>query len=213
MNDDPMFSLPVFDRPEMESLVTREDSAKLKTQLRFKFMNAVRSKNAKEFLNDELPEPGWTMCVLGIGNFDFWNVIAYALYLAGGEIDFLMLTTWAANRFVAEEIVQLHNSRTVKEILLFVDQSFRKRAPDTWAFLLDHTHGVDTFNMYSLPNHAKIAAFKTADGRHYVIAGSANLNGNPRLEENFISHSKELFDFFVNEYKSFIPKARKGVKE
>ena len=85
MSDDPMFSLPVFDRPEMESLVTREDSAKLKTQLRFKFLNAVRSKNAKEFLNNELPEPGWTMCVLGIGNFEIVEIFDHALLGFGAE--------------------------------------------------------------------------------------------------------------------------------
>jgi len=47
--------------------------------------------------------------------------------------------------------------------------------------------------MRCLENHAKVAAISLPDGSGFVIEGSANFTANPRIEQNIVARSRELY--------------------
>ncbi|MDD2328602.1 MAG: hypothetical protein PHZ13_09865, partial [bacterium] len=55
----------------------------------------------------------------------------------------------------------------------------------------------------SCNNHAKVVLIRT-DDKYYVIEGSANWTGNPRIEQNVLVQSRDLFEFHKGWMEEYI---------
>lgn len=201
-----LFALPNWKQPELAHFKTGDKSSRLRTTLKAKNINAMQQEEADAFLC-ELPKENEQFHILSNGRFDYWNLIAAALKLCNCQIRNLFLSTWTINLPISREIVSLLECGTVKNITVWLNDYLKTREPHVWAFLAEHLKHWGG-RLFSTKNHAKIAAWECDDGRCFVLSGSANLTANPRIEQNFVAQSKELYSFYVEEYKKIEPKQK-----
>lgn len=199
-----LFSLPDWKQPELAHFKTGDKCARITTQLKARCVNAMRQENADAFLQD-LPKTNEQFHILSNGKFDYWQLVATCLKLCNCTIEHLFLSTWTINLPISREIISLLESRKIKNCTIWLNDYLKSREPHVWSFLTEHLRARKQ-KIFSTKNHAKIAAWKCSDGRCFVLSGSANLTANPRIEQNFIAQSCELYNFYVSEYEKIEPK-------
>lgn len=204
LDTDSLFRCIDTAREEMQSTQTGETARALRTMLKRRTLAAMKQERADEFLQT-LPAPGETLHILSNGDFDYWNLIHRAIELLNAPLEHLFLSTWTVNLPICNHIVRLYDAGIVKSITFWLNNYLMSRDPAVWAFATESLHARGQ-KIFSTENHAKLSAFRTADGRHIVIEGSANLTANPRIEQNCISNSAELYHFYVNAYKYLEPR-------
>lgn len=166
----------------------------------------MRQEESDAFLT-ELPEINEQFHILSNGKFDYWQLIATALKLCNVPINHLFLSTWTINLPISLEIIALLECGKIKSVTMWLNDYLKSRDPHVWSFLTEHLRARKQ-KIFSTKNHAKIAAWQCADGRCYVLSGSANLTANPRIEQNFIAQSPELYHFYVAEYEKIEPQKK-----
>lgn len=203
-----LFALPQWNNTELEHFKLDKKCAGLITRLKQKTISALQHEKTKNFLRT-LPEPGEQIHMLSNGAFPCWKIVQTAMELCGSPAEHLFLSTWTMNLQICRDIIEHLEGGSVRSVTICVNDYLKRRSPHIWGYLVEHLRPYEGSLVYAIKNHAKVAAWKTLDGRCYVISGSANLTVNPRIEQNFIAQSPELYNFYINEFKKTEPKKRR----
>jgi len=167
----------------------------LKHSVKAEKTKLLRIKN-KQVLTDflqALPQHGEVIHVVSSGDFDFFTFIPVTIDLLGGKVEECWITTWGCSNDNVNSLGDLLEKKRIGKLFIITGDSLKRRRPDIYANLVTkcREHGQ---NYRICRNHTKVIMFK--QGEHYiVIEGSANLTGNPRLEQTVLFNQQDLYDF------------------
>ena len=144
----------------------------------------------------EAPAIGESIHVVSAAKFDFWTWIPVMVEWLG-TTDALYCSTWTLNRTNAVELFQLFDASKIRpgKIHFLTGLYFKRKETAVYAMLLDGIRRRGgTYRAFR--NHCKVVLLSNAAKGHYLtIEGSANLTGNPRLEQYVITNDRGLHDF------------------
>ncbi len=164
----------------------------------------------------EPPEPAWQYHVVSANKFDFWTWVPVMIDWIGTTDD-LYCSTWSVNRSSIVDMFKIWDEGKITGTVGFLlGIYFKRRAPDVYATLVNgllqrggRSKAFETHAKFMLLNNAAKNVWLT-------IEGSANLNGNPRMEQYVITNDRSLYDFYRDvseemlETKTRLPWSGKG---
>lgn len=168
------------------------DSRVLRQKMKVTMQNRLKISEIAKVLPD-LPDKGWAFHIVANGKYDFWSFVPHIQKLIGSMGLEFYASTWTMSRNNAVEMVKLFDEGKIGTINLLTGLYFKRRETAVYATIL---HAIRKRNQRyaAFKNHAKVLLL--SDGEDYIIVeGSANLTGNPRLEQYIISNQKGLYDF------------------
>lgn len=174
----------------------RESTQKISPRA-FRHQGKMRAINGmkKELLSDllrDLPEPNEYVHLISNGKYDYYTFIPVILEKTG-HIDELYGSTWTMNRSNCENLFGLFDSGKIAKMAIITGLYFKHRETAVYASLVEGMAKRHQ-KVISCDNHAKVILIRAKD-KYYVIEGTANWTGNPRIEQNVVAQSKELFEF------------------
>lgn len=190
-NDLEGFDLDVFGGPQnetTESISTRI----LKHQEKQKALYAMKQEHAGDILRT-LPGPGETFHIISNGKFDYWSFVPIIINLLGGKSREGWFSTWTLNRQNCTELFEIYDRGELGSINFLTGIYFKRRETAVYAKLLGGIQ--DRGGRYkALENHAKVILL--TNGTDYItMEGSANFTANPRIEQNIVCNSPEVWNF------------------
>lgn len=185
------FGFTPFDGPEVETTETVSTRI-LRHQEKQKFMDAMKKEKASEILR-ELPMPGEAFHIISNGSFDYWTFVPVMIDLLGGKSLEGWFSTWTLNRMNCTELFEIYDRGALGSINFLTGVYFKRRETAVYAKLLT---GIQERNgrYVALENHAKVILL--TNGKDFIaMEGSANFTANPRIEQNTIWNSPEVYNF------------------
>jgi len=152
----------------------------------------MKEDRAREIVR-ELPEPGEAIHIVSDGKFDYWNFVPVMVDLLPRKTTDAYFSTWTLNRQTCVQLFELLDQGRIQTASMITDLYFKRREAAVYAKLLTGL-AKRKMRLRSLENHAKVTLL-AADQDFIVMEGSANFTGNPRIEQNMITNSKELYEF------------------
>jgi hypothetical protein len=190
---EPDFATLFAPREFSQNIETRETISPRKVVLdgKRKMIDVRRRKSARELL-ERLPEEGEYFHMVSDGNFDYWSLIPMIAEMAGSRGATLHASTWTMNRRNALEMLELIDAGIFKHVSLLTGTYFKRRESAVYATI---ANGLAARNsrIRCLENHAKVAII-SAGKTGYILEGSANFTANPRIEQNIVAKSRELYE-------------------
>jgi len=183
--------LEITNMPIQSTILNKSQHKTSRIHLKAKKRNEIKLEHLAELM-PILPETGYSLHVISSGNFDFWTYVPHIINLAGGINDFYVSTS-TMNRTVAEEMLELIDSKQVKKMSLMTGLYFKRRETAVYAMILQ---GLLKRGMryIAFMNHTKIMLLEKYPD-YFVIEGSANLTANPRAEQFILTNDKALYEF------------------
>lgn len=185
-------SLPPEDDPQT---VTRQkvDARSVRQEAKQRLRHDLGIRRAADVAK-ELPPPGVVDHYVLNGTFDQYHIFQRFIELAGGAEEAL-LATWSIGRQTVTEIAADVAAGRIKRLLMITDAEHAKIHSEYYGLLMEALRGKEA-KLILCNCHAKLAAFKDARGECYIMEGSANLTGNPRLENLNICRSTEVYNMY-----------------
>lgn len=195
--------------PDTELRSHMEHSRIFAATAEHRFITGMRQQTLNELLAD-LPEPGTDLYIIGNGSgaerrdgsdtgvYDFGSFVPYLIDKVSPDPVDLYISTWSMNKRSAVSVVDMVQSGRVRSFTLCTDQYFNRREVEIANYLLEHMQGPGN-NYISFKNHAKIIAVGNASACA-TITGSANLASQPRVEQYNLSTSRDVFNFYVENF-------------
>lgn len=180
----------VDDRDDRESTKMISPRA-IRRQGRIRMQDGMKKQLLGDLLGD-LPEPEESVHMISNGKYDYFTFIPLFVEKLGG-IDELCGSTWTMNRANCESLFKMYDSGKIKKMSIITGLYFKRRETAVYASLVEGMMRRKQ-KVISCNNHAKIILIKK-NNNYYVIEGSANWTGNPRIEQNTVTQSKDLFEF------------------
>lgn len=156
-----------------------------------RMINATKREALHEFI-DCLPENGETFHILSNGSFDYYSFVSL-LADKLGVIENFYGSTWTMNRENTIDLLERFDSGQIKNITMFTGTYFKRREASVYATLLNGLVAREQ-RFLCFENHTKIMLFESNE-KFFVLEGSANFTANPRLEQNILCRSEELYRF------------------
>jgi intracellular sulfur oxidation DsrE/DsrF family protein len=158
----------------------------------------------KETLGDllrELPGPGEYYHIVSNGRFDYFTFLPVILDRIH-HITELYGSTWTMNRQNVTDLLEYIDQGRIDRVTVISGLYFKRRETSVYATLLQ---GLTKRGMcyLSCENHAKVMLLRSADS-WYVIEGSANWTANPRIEQNILVNSEQVYLFHRDWMESLI---------
>ena len=198
---DPVFSL---DFGEADYQTNEEISPKImRMRAKHKMKTALRRELAKEVLT-ELPDPGESIHIVSNGKFDYWSFVPIISNLLKRPIEQAFFSTWTLNRACCKELFDLLDQGKVLKCGFLTGIYFKSRESAIYATMVN---GLESRGQKfkALENHSKVTLLES--GKNFIVMeGSANFTANPRIEQNTITNSKELFDFHKSWFEEILNK-------
>ena len=163
----------------------------LKKQIKAELIKKMRREKAAEILT-ALPAPGEEFHIVSNGSFDYFDFIPILISLAG-PASRGYFSTWTLNRQNCLDLLKLHDDGKLESIHFLAGDYFKKRETAVYTTLVEGVT-VRGGRVKTHANHAKIALLQCGEN-HLVMEGSANFTANPRVEQNIIANSKQLFEY------------------
>ena len=141
-----------------------------------------------------LPGRGESIHVVSGSKFDFWTVVPFLVrLLAPGSV--LYCSTWTLSRTTVVELCELWDAGTIAMAHFLTGEYFKRRETSVYATLLEAVRARGG-RFRAFANHAKVLLIgSAADDAWLIVEGSANLTGNPRLEQYVFTRDRGLYDF------------------
>jgi hypothetical protein len=184
----------LFDPVKIDGQIeTRETINPRQIRLRGKreMITRLRAENAAALI-DRLPQENEFFHITSNGKFDYWQLVPLIIKMAEIKGAALHASTWTINRENALEMLAMLDDGRLSEISLLTGLYFKRRESAVYATISNGLHHRGS-RMRCLENHAKVAAISLPDGSGFVIEGSANFTANPRIEQNIVARSRELY--------------------
>lgn len=163
----------------------------LKRKSKDRYINGMKKEELSKLL-DVLPEEGESFHLISNGKYDYYTFIPTILSHVG-HIDEFWGSTWTMNRANLEDLFSLFDSGKIDTMNIITGLFFKRRETSVYATLVDGMSRRKQ-KVKSCENHAKILLIRSGE-KYYVVEGSANWTANPRIEQNMITQSKELYNF------------------
>ena len=161
-------------------------------EMKVKMQNKLKL-NEIALILPELPEKDWSFHIVANGKYDFWSFTPHIQKLIGSAGLEFYVSTWTMSRNNAVEMVKLFDDGKVGTINLLTGLYFKRRESAVYATVLSAIKKRGQ-RYAAFKNHAKVLLL--SNGKDFIVVeGSANLTGNPRLEQYVISNHKGLYDF------------------
>lgn len=172
----------------------------LKRKSKDRFINGMKKEELSQLL-DVLPEEGESFHLISNGKYDYYTFIPTILNHVG-HIDEFWGSTWTMNRANLEDLFNLFDSGKIDTMNIITGLFFKRRETSVYATLVDGMSRRKQ-KVKSCENHAKILLIRSGE-KYYVVEGSANWTANPRIEQNMITQSKELYNFHKGWMQEYI---------
>ena len=169
------------------------DSRSLKMSAKRRFVR-IHQRNGLLDVFDRLPPPGVSVHIVSGAKFDFWTFVPQIIEWIG-RTEILYCSTWTLSRPNAVELFALADEGKIGTIALLTGLYFKRRETAVYAMLLD---GIRTRNgrYRAMQNHSKVMLLSDPIQDVWLaIEGSANLTGNPRLEQYVVTNDRDLYEF------------------
>lgn len=200
-----------FDADDTETHVT--DVLKSPVQMRKEAKRAFISASKIQALKDvvtELPPPGVDLWIISNGDgtpqpgfeaasFEYGHFVPVLAAMMGRGVTAYM-STWSLNRDHALALFDLLDTGILASLSFVTDKTLRNRKHAISAELFDGLKARKQ-RYLTYPNHAKILALKSADGkRTCVVFGSANLSQQPRAENYVLTTDPAAYEWVVRDF-------------
>jgi hypothetical protein len=152
-------------------------------------------KRAAEVLY-QLPGPGESLHAILFGFFDLMNVVLAFLDRIGSVCTALRIATLSLSKRNATELAALLDAKAVLRLDVLTSDFQRKHDPEILAEVLDLLVVKRTARVAAARSHAKVITLALADGRRFVLEGSANLRTSRNQEQFCLSQDADLYAFF-----------------
>lgn len=172
----------------------------LKRKSKDRYINGMKKEELSKLL-DVLPEEGESFHLISNGKYDYYTFIPTILNHVG-HIDEFWGSTWTMNRANLEDLFSLFDSGKIDTMNIITGLFFKRRETSVYATLVDGMSRRKQ-KVKSCENHAKILLIRSGE-KYYVVEGSANWTANPRIEQNMITQSKELYNFHKGWMQEYI---------
>jgi len=148
--------------------------------------------NIKEIL--ELPKKGEIVNIMSNNQFNAFTFIPFIL--SQKKIKTLSVVSYSITETVIDSLVDLVRTKQVERLNLFLSQHLIAIRPKISKKIMRiYEKGDLNINLGFARSHAKITIMD-----NYVISGSGNMNKNAKLEQYFLSNSKEMAAFFLENF-------------
>ena len=155
----------------------------------------AREDGLREVL-DGLPAPGESLHIVSAAKFDYWTWVPVLINWLGNS-DHLYCSTWALSRINARELFTIWDAGAIhsREVNILTGTYFKSRETDVYSYLVDGLRSRGG-RYRAFANHSKVLLLANAKKKTWLtIEGSANLTGNPRVEQYVLTNDRALHDF------------------
>lgn len=165
----------------------------LKVSARRRF-ERLRQKQQLTEVIPQLPAPGESIHVVSTAKYDFWTFVPQIIDWIGFT-EILYCSTWTLSRPNAMELFALADAGKIGQIAFLTGLYFKRRETAVYAMLLAGIRARGG-RYRAFLNHAKVLLAANPDRDAWlVVEGSANLTGNPRLEQYVFTNDRKLYEF------------------
>lgn len=183
------------------SLIDKKDPTETKTLISSRAM-AVRDAKAKFFtamkketlwtIIKRLPERNEYFHIVSNGKFDYFTFLPVILSNVH-HIEEFYGSTRTMNLQNVLDLLKFIDTGMIDKVAIITGLYFKRRETSVHSVLLQslHTRGM---RYISCENHSKVMLIRAKDN-FYVIEGSANWTGNPRIEQDIITNSEQVYNF------------------
>lgn len=178
------------DAPPLES-VRMPGPGMIRRQGKARMVAMLKREHLREIMPLP-PEPGVHYHLISNGKADFWTWIPCMLDWYGTAEE-LYISTWTLNRTAVVELGELLDAGRIRQASFLTGLYFKRRETSVYAALLEclHARGM---RYVCFENHAKVTLIASG-ARRLVVAGSANLTANPRLEQYVLVDDPDVYAF------------------
>ena len=154
----------------------------------------IRQKQQLAEVIPQPPAPGESIHVVSTAKYDFWTFVPQIIDWIG-RTEILYCSTWTLSRPNAVELFALADAGKIGEIAFLTGLYFKRRETAVYAMLLNGIRARGG-RYRAFRNHAKVLlAGNPARDAWLTVEGSANLTGNPRLEQYIFTNDRPLYEF------------------
>ncbi len=193
--DDFLFDDLVSDDVDPLETTHKPAARKIAIDAKRRMLRAKREDGLRDVL-DGLPAAGEQLHIVSAAKFDYWTWVPVLINWLG-TADHLYCTTWALSRNNARELFTLWDSGAItsQAVNILTGTYFKSRESDVYAYLVDGLRSRGG-RYRAFANHSKVLLLANAKRKTWLtIEGSANLTGNPRVEQYVLTNNRELHDF------------------
>lgn len=158
-------------------------------------IDAQKRKTAAELL-DRLPAEGEFFHIISNGKFDYWSLIPIMVEMGSIRGAVLHASTWTLNRPNALEMLAMLDDGRLSKINLLTGTYFKRREAAVYSTIANGLAARGS-RIRCLENHDKVAILNFGDSG-LIMEGSANFTANPRIEQNIVAQSAELYAHHKN---------------
>ncbi len=151
-------------------------------------------KRAAEVL-EILPSEGETLHAVILGYFDLMNVVLAFLDRVG-PCQALRIATLSVSKRNVADLAVLLDTKAVGRLDVLTSEFQRKHDPEILAEALAELSVRRGQRVAAARSHCKVITFALADGRRYVLEGSANLRTSRNQEQFALSRDAGLYSFY-----------------
>ena len=160
---------------------------------RRRFERIKQKQTLRDVIADP-PSPGETIHVIGTGLYDFWTFVPQFIDWIGRAAR-LTCSTWTLSRPNAVELFEIWDAGRIGTADFLTGLYFKRRETAVYTMLLEGIRARGG-RYRAFRNHAKVLLLENPERDAWItVEGSANLTGNPRLEQYTITNDRALYDF------------------
>jgi len=142
----------------------------------------------------EFPEnDGEMVNILSNNQFNAFTFIPFIL--SKRKIKSLSIATYSINQKIIDAVLELYINKQVKELNFFVSLHFLRTRGYIAKSMIEAHEKYKDINVGFAFSHAKITIMD-----NFVVVGSGNMTKNTRVEQYILANSKEMADFFRDNF-------------
>lgn len=146
------------------------------------------------------PRAGKSLHILTGGNIDLLSHIWWMFYHYE-RLTYVFMSCWSIN---GNDLLMLERwiaGGKIGKVDLVVGEIYRKKFWVEWGKIEEMQAAGLIGQVYESEIHSKFIAAETSTGEKIVVESSANCNANRLVENNIITVSGELFDFYISYFR------------
>lgn len=158
----------------------------------------MKYSKAVKFVNSFNTVRGFSHYAIVAGDFCFGDMIEALIVESNWLCEEMYISTLSLNENNVDSLENLFNGGYLNKLGIVVSAYFyshERQKNRMIEYMLKSLDKDDRFDIAVLRSHCKICQFKTNQGHHIVIHGSANLRSNQNNEQLNIVDNKELYEF------------------
>ena len=197
-----------FDLGDFDLIDDAEDPRYLTPKMaRQAVYTSVDYGNAKLMANRVSLEPNTRTTVIVPGTFVFGDLLEALILSRGLDVRRMYISTLSINEENVDSLKNILLFSNLKELNILLSGYFYSNYKTTLVpYMYQELDVEDRFQCAFCNTHMKIVLLETADGRRFVLHGSANMRSSSSLEQFDFEESPELYDFYESSFRGLLDK-------